>query len=93
MVYRDNAKCRRCGRRVGYRNLTNGLCNACRKELGLPVIPSGKRFYITRETLEYLKRKYGMENASDREFLEWWRRNRGTGYEAYELIHIIEEME
>ena len=32
--YRDNAKCRRCGRRVGLRNLTGGLCKACRRELG-----------------------------------------------------------
>jgi hypothetical protein len=53
-------------------------------------LPEGKKYYITRTTLNLLKKKYNMENESDREFLEWWRRNRGTGYEAFDLIFIDE---
>jgi hypothetical protein len=37
-----------------------------------------------------MKRHFNMENTSYRDFLEWWRRNRETGYEAYDLIEIIE---
>jgi len=53
-------------------------------------LPEGKKYYITRTTLNKMKAKYCMENESDREFLEWWRRNHGTGYEAFELIYIDE---
>ena len=47
------------------------------------------KYYITRKKLNEMKKKYGMENESDKEFLEWWRRNHGTGYE--EEIEIKEE--
>jgi predicted DNA-binding antitoxin AbrB/MazE fold protein len=53
-------------------------------------LPEGKKYYITRSTLNFLKKKYNMENESDKEFLEWWRRNIGTGYEAFDLIYIDE---
>ena len=36
---------------------------------------------ITREALERLKKKFGFENESDREFLRWFKRNHLTGYE------------
>jgi hypothetical protein len=50
-----------------------------------------KKYYITRTHLNEMKKKFKMENESDKEFLEWWRRNRGTGYEAFELIYIDEK--
>jgi len=37
-----------------------------------------------------MKKRFEMENESDREVLEWWRRNHGSGYEAFELIEIVE---
>lgn len=49
-----------------------------------------KRYRITRSELNAMKKKYNSENDTDRDFLEWWRRNHGTGYEAFELIEIIE---
>jgi hypothetical protein len=53
-------------------------------------LPKGKKYYITRTELNELKKKYNMENENDKEFLEWWRRTRGTGYEAFDLIYIDE---
>ena len=48
-----------------------------------------KRVYkVTRRTLNKLKKKYNMQDESDYSFLQWWRRNHGTGYE--EDIKIIE---
>lgn len=49
-----------------------------------------ERYRITRSELNAMKKLYDMENENDREFLEWWRRNHGTGYEAFELIDIVE---
>jgi hypothetical protein len=49
-----------------------------------------KKYHITRSELDRMKKKFGMENETDREFLEWRRRNQGTGYEAFELIEIVE---
>ena len=48
-------------------------------------------YKIKRSRLEAMKKRFHMENESDRGFLEWWRRNHGTGYEAFELIQIIED--
>jgi len=42
---------------------------------------------ITRQELEKLKRKYDAKSWDNHEFVEWYRRNRGTGYE----IRIVEE--
>lgn len=36
---------------------------------------------IKMSRLKGLKRKFGMEDVPDKEFIEWWRRNHGTGYE------------
>lgn len=47
-----------------------------------------KKYKISRSELDSMKKKYGMTDESDREFLEWWRRNHGTGYEAFHLIEI-----
>jgi len=47
-----------------------------------------KKYKISRSELDSMKKKYGMTGESDREFLEWWRRNHGTGYEAFHLIEI-----
>jgi hypothetical protein len=49
-----------------------------------------RRYKIKRSELTAMKEKYGSKAESDREFLEWWRRNHGTGYEAFHLIDIIE---
>ncbi len=43
---------------------------------------------IKRSVVESLKQKYGMENEPDDSFLEWWRRNHGTGY----ALRIVEEI-
>lgn len=32
-------------------------------------------------TVKALKKKFRMEHVPDKEFVEWWRRNHGTGYE------------
>ena len=48
------------------------------------------KYQIKRSILNRMKAKFRMENTPDKEFLEWWRRNHGTGYEAFELIKIIE---
>jgi hypothetical protein len=42
---------------------------------------------MKRSVLLKLKKKYGMEDVPDFEFIEWWRRNHGTGYE----IEIVEK--
>jgi len=47
-----------------------------------------KKYKISRTDLDSMKERYGMTDASDREFLEWWRRNHGT--EAFNLIEINE---
>ena len=47
-----------------------------------------KEYTVTRKDLNKLKKEYGMEDESDYNFLQWWRRNHGTGYEA--KIRIIE---
>jgi len=36
---------------------------------------------IKQSTVALLKRKYQMEDVADGEFIEWWRRNHGTGYD------------
>lgn len=45
-------------------------------------------YFITRAELSRMKRHYNMKETSDQEFLQWWRRNHGTGYEKD--IRIIE---
>jgi len=35
---------------------------------------------IKESTVRLLKKKFGMEDIPDCEFIEWWRRNHGTGY-------------
>jgi len=47
-------------------------------------------YRITRSELNKMKKKYDSENQSDRDFLEWWRRNHGTGYESFDKIEIVE---
>jgi len=42
---------------------------------------------IKRSVVEALKTKYHMKDVPDGEFLEWWRRNHGTGYE----LEIVED--
>ena len=37
---------------------------------------------IKRRTVKAFKREYGMDEVSDEEFIEWWRRNHGTGYKV-----------
>jgi hypothetical protein len=49
-----------------------------------------KKYRLKRSVLNAMKKEHGMETCSDRDFLEWWRRNFGTGYEAFENIEIIE---
>lgn len=61
------------------------------KEVKRKIQAEGK-YYITRKDLEKLKQKYGKEKETDKEFLEWWGRNCGTGYEAFELIYIDEDI-
>ena len=39
-----------------------------------------EREQIKESTVKALKKKYGMEEITDFEFTEWWRRNHGTGY-------------
>ena len=39
-------------------------------------------YFIKRSDLNKMKKKFDMANISDYEFLQWWRRNHGTGYEA-----------
>lgn len=46
-----------------------------------------KQEEIKRSVVKVLKQKYGMEDESDEEFLEWWRRNHGTGYP----LRIVED--
>lgn len=41
---------------------------------------------IKRGVVKALKKKYKMEAVPDKEFIEWWRRNHGTGYE----IEVVE---
>ena len=50
------------------------------------------KYKITRSELKKMKAEHGMSEDSDRDFLEWWRRNHGTGYEAFEKIEIIEDV-
>lgn len=38
-------------------------------------------FYVMRKDLNKLKKKFKMDDISDYDFLQWWRRNHGTGYE------------
>ena len=38
-------------------------------------------YTIKRSYLDKLKRVYGAEGYTDEQFLQWWRRNYGTGYE------------
>jgi len=40
-----------------------------------------QREKIKRSVVKTLKKKYEMEDVPDKEFIEWWRRNHGTGYE------------
>lgn len=42
---------------------------------------------IKRSVVKVLKEKYGMEDDTDEDFVEWWRRNHGTGYQ----IKIVED--
>ena len=42
---------------------------------------------IKRSVVEALKKKFGMEDVPDGEFVEWWRRNHGTGY----ALQIVED--
>ena len=82
-MYRNGAKCRRCGRRVGSRNLTGGLCNACRRELDLPV--PVRKLYIQRSVLHKLKDRMGMSDRTDEEFAEWIGRSNGV------VVYILPE--
>ena len=42
---------------------------------------------IKRSVVEALKKKFGMEDVPDGEFVEWWRRNHGTGY----ALQVVED--
>ena len=42
---------------------------------------------IKRSLVKKLKEKYGMQKESDESFVEWWRRNHGTGY----AVTIVED--
>lgn len=46
---------------------------------------------IRRSIVQSLKKKYDMEDTPDLEFVEWFRRNHGTGY-ALEIIEDPTEM-
>jgi len=37
---------------------------------------------IKSSKVKALKKQFGMEDVPDNEFIEWWRRNHGTGYEV-----------
>ena len=37
-------------------------------------------YKIKRSEVKKLKKEYDMDNISDKEFIEWYRRNHGTGY-------------
>jgi len=50
-----------------------------------------KRYKIKRSVLERLKKRYGLERETDREAIEWLRRNIWSGYEAFELVKIEED--
>ena len=39
-------------------------------------------YYVKRSDLNRMKKKFDMVNISDYEFLQWWRRNHGTGFES-----------
>lgn len=45
---------------------------------------------IKRSEVLKIKKRYGMQAQPDREVVEWWRRNYGTGYEL-EIINDIED--
>jgi len=49
----------------------------------------GEAQQITREELKKLKDKYGANDWNDQEFVEWYRRNHGTGYEI-EIVEAID---
>jgi len=42
---------------------------------------------IRRSTVHRLKEKFNMTDVPDEEFIEWWRRNHGTGYP----VEIVED--
>ena len=42
---------------------------------------------IKRSVVKALKKKFGMEDVPDGEFVEWWRRNHGTGY----ALQVVED--
>lgn len=47
-----------------------------------------REYAVKRSVLNRMKKKYGMKDSGDYDFLQWWRRNHGTGFEAN--IKIIE---
>ena len=47
-----------------------------------------RAYTVKRSVLNRMKKDYGMVKDGDYDFLQWWRRNHGTGYEAN--IKIIE---
>jgi hypothetical protein len=47
-----------------------------------------REYIIKRSVLNHMKKNYGMQDVGDYDFLQWWRRNHGTGYEIN--IKIIE---
>ena len=47
-----------------------------------------KEYTIRRDVLNRMKKYFGMKDCNDYDFLQWWRRNHGTGYEAN--VRIIE---
>lgn len=47
-----------------------------------------REYTVKRNVWNKMKSNFGMKDVSNYEFLQWWRRNHGTGYEAN--IRIIE---
>jgi len=47
-----------------------------------------RQYTVKRSVLNRMKKNYDMKTCNDYEFLQWWRRNHGTGFEAN--IKILE---
>ena len=47
-----------------------------------------REYTVKRSILNQMKKNYDMTDTGDHDFLQWWRRNHGTGFEAN--IKIIE---
>lgn len=47
-----------------------------------------REYTVKRSVLNKMKKNFGMKDCADHDFLQWWRRNHRTGFEAN--IKIIE---